>query len=795
MRKRPVLLAAVLVAAFAAAASAVSTCLWESTRQEDWIRGKLEGTVVTSRGEIRVGEALDRIEYEDATAIWSALLARDGSLYLGTGNARARILRRVGEAFEVVCETDEVAITCLAESPDGTLYAGTMPGGWILRARGGKLEGLQLRETGYVWALAFGEPGALYAATGPHGELLRVDLAGKVEFKELPKTAPKAEDAPPEEVPGEGGEAAPADDAPPAPPVPVAPVAPEAPGEPAPLPGGVEVWYKAKQPNLLCLAAEPGGAFLVGTDGKAYLYRVTGRDKALVLYDFEAAEVRALARAGGAIYAAVNVGAGAAPPQVPEPVVVMPGGMEGGGAAAMQAMAAAMAAGGGACAVGAGGGGQCAVWRLHPDGRSERVMDLAETFIADIAVDADGNVLAATGDAGRVWSASVDGEARTLLFDADEAQVLRLVLREGHPAFLAAANPAALLTVRPVGEDGALYTSPPLDARFPARWGRLTWKAEGKVAFETRVGHTAEPDDETWDAWVALEDVRPAPGAMHAGRVASRRARYVQYRVRFLERTAALHDASVAYRVANQKPRLADLAVRLPGADGMQPGGEEMMHGEGGAVTVAPAQNPAAMMAMAMAGAEGQPAPGALPRTIAWMAADPDGDPLFAEVFFRGEDEPNWRSLTEKTGPVPGPELPWDTSGLPDGRYLVRVAVSDERANAPGEGFTVEKVSDPVLVDNSQPAVKGLAVRRVELARSVEGLAIDAFSRIVSVEVAVDGGEWRAAGAVDGLFDSNEERFNAPLPGALEKGKHAVAARVTDAAGGRAAVRIVFEVK
>ena len=63
---------------------------------------------------------------------------------------------------------------------------------------------------------------------------------------------------------------------------------------------------------------------------------------------------------------------------------------------------------------------------------------------------------------------------------------------------------------------------------------------------------------------------------------------------------------------------------------------------------------------------------------ISWQADDPDGDKLFYSLYFRGEDEREWKLLradiTENTYLLDG-------DVLADGRYFFRVMASDRPSN------------------------------------------------------------------------------------------------------------------
>src|SRR5207245_8293683 len=66
--------------------------------------------------------------------------------------------------------------------------------------------------------------------------------------------------------------------------------------------------------------------------------------------------------------------------------------------------------------------------------------------------------------------------------------------------------------------------------------------------------------------------------------------------------------------------------------------------------------------------------------TLTWVAEDPDGDRLVYNVYFRGEDETQWKLLK---GATHDNSLTFDADVLADGKYLFRVAASDKEVNPP----------------------------------------------------------------------------------------------------------------
>jgi hypothetical protein len=162
--------------------------------------------------------------------------------------------------------------------------------------------------------------------------------------------------------------------------------------------------------------------------------------------------------------------------------------------------------------------------------------------------------------------------------------------------------------------------------------------------------------------------------------------------------------------------------------------------------------------------------------TVSWQAEDPDGDPLTAEVHFRGDDETAWKLLKED---IRESKLEIDSDALADGVYRFRVTVSDRRANPPGVAESTSRVSRTILVDHTPPQVRPVAVEGRQSARFE---ASDAASLLQQAEYSLDAGSWQPVYPDDGILDSRGESFTIRL-GDLSAGEHLITLRVRDRAG------------
>ena len=99
-----------------------------------------------------------------------------------------------------------------------------------------------------------------------------------------------------------------------------------------------------------------------------------------------------------------------------------------------------------------------------------------------------------------------------------------------------------------------------------------------------------------------------------------------------------------------------------------------------------------------------------------WRAEDENRDELTYEVQYRREGDTSWKSL--KQGLMDS-ILVWDTTSVPNGRYVVRVVASDAPSNSPATALSGDMESAAFDIDNLPPAITVTAVRR-EGARTID---------------------------------------------------------------------------
>ena len=127
--------------------------------------------------------------------------------------------------------------------------------------------------------------------------------------------------------------------------------------------------------------------------------------------------------------------------------------------------------------------------------------------------------------------------------------------------------------------------------------------------------------------------------------------------------------------------------------------------------------------------------------------------------------------------------LSWDARSLPDGIYRARLRVSDTNDNPEGGELTAERVSDAFRIDNTRPGVGELEIEPVLGGHQVAFVASDPGGSVAAVQVAMDGGDWQALDPLDGVADSEEERYELILSIADIADALSLRVRVSDGAG------------
>ncbi len=698
---------------------------WQAAPQACFLRGDVDQISIDEHGRLTLGPELTRVHDAAAPFVWTAVAGADGTMFLGTGND-GKIIRvdRNGQS-SVFYDSAEMEVHALAVAPNGALYAATSPHGRIYRidAKGAATPFFDPEER-YIWSLAVDRDGSVYAGTGGSGTVYKISPDGKG-----------------------------------------------------------QKFFATKAAHAVSLAFDQKQQLLVGTGSPGRVFRVDAGGRGFLLLDTTYQEIHAIrVDPKGVIYAAAQNarsqgGGDSLTDSAPTPPSVTPSipnvSTEITSIAVVDTGSSQPAASSSSQDRRNPSG---AVFRVQPDGLWDEMWAPREDAPYDIAVEPDGALLVATGTRGKLFRLSGDPVNAVLVTRVPAQQATRL-LRSNDRTYVTTANPGLLMSISSTRAARGTYESDVKDARLVSTWGVITWRATApagsKVEIFTRSGNTRTPD-EAWSVW--SEPYANAEGSP----ITSPKARYLQWRAVLTGTASAspmLTSVSSAYLPRNIRPQVESITVHPPGVVFQKPfsSGETEIAG----------LDDEAQDRRANAGQAGAGAP-ALGRrifqkglqTFAWKAGDENEDELSYDVYYRREGDTTWRALKTDLRET---LLVWDTSSVPNGTYVLKVAASDRRANPADIALTGELESSSFEIDNVAPTVQPGAVRREGSRFLVAAEVRDADSAISKVEYSLDAQRWQTAFPRDGILDARQESFELRLePDAAGR---TLVIRATDALG------------
>jgi hypothetical protein len=420
-----------------------------------------------------------------------------------------------------------------------------------------------------------------------------------------------------------------------------------------------------------------------------------------------------------------------------------------------------------------------AIYRIRPDGLWDTLWETGDDAPYDLLVEEGGSLLVGTGTEGKIFRLSGNPARATLLARAVARQITALLREPSGRIVGATSNPGKVFALSSTPARRGTYDSDVRDAGTVASWGMVRWRSSGRagqVQIVTRSGNTATPD-ETWSGW--SKSYTNADGEQ----IGSPNARYLQWRATLSTDTndsPVLTSVTAAYLPRNLRPEIVSITVHPPGAVFQRPfstGEMEIAGFEDNTSDGRPPSQPSA--------APGAPAPPAPPlgrrvyqkglQTFVWKGEDQNDDRLQFDIFYRREGETAWKVL--KRG-LWDQIVVWDTTSVPDGTYILKVAASDAPANSPGTTLTGELESVSFDIDNTPPRIEVQPPPRAN-ARAIGFVVRDEHSAVQRVEYSLDASRWRVVYPKDGIADSRREEFEIVLEEA--ETSRSVIIRATDA--------------
>jgi hypothetical protein len=487
--------------------------------------------------------------------------------------------------------------------------------------------------------------------------------------------------------------------------------------------GKAEIYYDSEDSHIMALARAPDGSLYAGTSDRALLLRLRGINRAEVVYDFEGNEITALAEQDGAVAVVANLF-----PKTPasKPPASTP-------SSDANSPVASTTAPNPNPITDRPQAGKGQLYRVARDGAVERLFAADEGHLTTVEWGPDGAIYVGTGKEGHIHRVRKD-HSHALFIDVDERQVLASQLGAPRPLFVTG-DGAAIYELLPGPARKLEWTSKVLDAGGLARFGQLNWRGRGKLSLATRSGNTDKPDA-AWSDW--------SLPLTAAGPIGSPSARFLQVRVNLLEQTSVVYAIEAFYLPQNQPALVTEVSVEPPRPRTERPGSRAQ--------------------------------PTSSVYKIKWKAENPDGDNLRYRLSYVQEKRAVYRPLLRESEIVTTSEQNWETDGVPDGYYRVRVEASDEFDNPEPLAQKNSAESEPFLVDNHPPHLPELRAQ----SDRVIGKARDDQGPITRLEFSVDGIEWKLLLPDDRLLDAREEAFSLPFS-QLPKGSHSVMVRASDA--------------
>jgi outer membrane protein assembly factor BamB len=744
------------------------TRYWRQSTYEEFFKGTSHGVAVRSDGRLELSPRFTLLSDADASYLWSVRVDPKGILH-AAGGSPAKVFRFDASGKPAtVFESTDLAAQAIAFDAKGLLYVATSPDGKVYRvSASGEKSVFFDPKTKYIWDLAFGSDGTLYVATGDKGQVFAVSPDGKS-----------------------------------------------------------ELFYNSDEAHIRVLAFDPHGNLLAGTEPSGRVLRVTRPDskkdnknarkdkdaaaaEGFVLYETSKREITSLAVApdGNIFVSAIgekqrNAAQGATTIITTSQglTTITGGGLVGGnlpqGQTPFVPFPPLLSS---------------SIYRISSDGAPEELWSSRDDIVYALALNSDGRLLAGTGNNGALLA--IDGRGVfAQLAKAGSAQITGISRNADGKIFLCTANPGKVFSVGPEYEPEGTYESRSFDAQLFSQWGRLAWwspppatpaksaasSSEPRLEFFARSGNTEDPGKE-WSRWFG-------PYSQPGTSVESPAARFAQWK-------AVIHDGrpgdgidwvSLAYLPRNVAPVIDGIAVQDPGVRVQSTNVIQSGQQPNVSLKMPQTSNPAGMViAQSVSPARfEQPPQGFGQRgyqSVLWSAHDENDDELRFAVYYRGENETQWKLLKDK---LDQKFYSWDSTSLPDGAYYLRIVASDAPSNPPAATLSTEHESERFVVDNTPPVIDRLEASAFVTTHKGEPASLqpslikftarDATSSIERAQYSVDGGDWILVAPVGNVSDALEERYEFTLSAGLSPGEHSVAVRAYDRFENVGSTKITF---
>jgi hypothetical protein len=707
---------------------AEGTRSWEQSKYDDLEKGAAKGVAIRSDGGLELAPSLKPIYTTPSTYVWAIAGDAQGNIYAAAGSP-ARVYRVTPSGqTSIIFQPQELQVQALVVDAGGAIYAATSPDGKVYKivhaaapATNAKPDSTAASaaqsaaklpvdpgytaavffdpKTKYIWDLAEDAQGRLYVATGDQGQIFRVEKSGEH-----------------------------------------------------------SLFFKSDEAHIRVLGLDPQGNLIAGSDGSGLVYRISPAGEAFVLYSAPKKEITALAidKAGNIFAAGVGEKRGGTAPSAgttistSTPVITVTPGV----ASGIQPMQAPVTIP--LPAFGATGGSE--IYQIAPDGSPRRIWNSRDDLVYSLAFDQRGQLLAGTGNKGRVYVIRNEGSF-TDLVKASATQVTALAQAPNGGVYAATSNLGKIFTLGAAPDSDGTYESDVFDGRIFSRWGRAEVRGSGAFDVYARSGNVDNPD-RNWSPWKRVDfaggaslDVPPArfvqwKAVLHPGRS-----------------NPSINSVLINYLPKNVAPVIEEIYVQSGARFQTQP--------KANVENVTVGNNPSPHFEATPSAVRDRES-----MAVRWTAHDDNDDELVYSVSYRGDNEGQWKLLKDN---ITDKFYSFDAALLPDGGYTMRVLASDAPSHSPEEAQTSSKESQRFEIDSTPPQVVNLNAAFDSNALHVTFRAIDGFSSIKRAEYSIDAGEWQYVEPVGRLSDYRVENYDflAAVPADQNKATETLAAAPT----------------
>ncbi len=495
---------------------------WTADSYKQLEEGSVNGTLITSAGEITTGWETARVTIPHVASVWS-MIQDKGLVYVGTDNkgwiytsraAKKTKKKRAkkNKAKKWVQIPKVFAVSALATTQTGDIIAGTMPKGevWRISKAGTKKKIATLKDVETIWSLAVALDGTIYAGTGPKGKLFAI--------------SPKANSKP-------------------------------------------KMVFSTKDKRIMSLDVATDGTVWIGTSSNALVFRYYPKTKKYrAMADFAGNEIAAIQAVGqGAILVANDITSPRKAGPRSKQVIDKSKGAKNAGIVAKKPK------------IGSVPGadkppnfsefvprkgarkGSGTLYRIEPSGQVTQLHALTATYFTSLVLGSNNTAFAGTATGGKIYTVDTNNNIATAM-DVEDRMIAELTYGDAGLVF-ATVDGVGLYFARDYATKKPTYTSKVWDAKSIAQYGQLVWHGYGKVTVQTRTGNTEDPKL-GWYPWKKLYKPMRKGGQNTHGNIVSPAGRYLQWRVLLGNKESVFRKATVYYAPANRPTSIKKITTQ-----------------------------------------------------------------------------------------------------------------------------------------------------------------------------------------------------------------------------------------